>query len=213
MQNYDQTYQSTDDYFGDVSPLLTAHTGEIKPGGHVLDIGVGQGRNALALAAQGFRVTGIDTSAEAIEQCRVAATVRGLDIELHQVDVFDHHATEPYDAVLCFGLMQVLSRRDNASLIHRIFDWTEPGSVLFLTTWHVDDPSYDHIRDSWEKAALHSFVSPTGECRTYMARNAMRDLFRKWRSVQYKESLGPLHRHGESDEHQHGNIEMVAVRR
>jgi 2-polyprenyl-3-methyl-5-hydroxy-6-metoxy-1,4-benzoquinol methylase len=213
MENYDQTYKSTDDYFGDVSSLLAAHMGEIKPGGHVLDIGVGQGRNALALAAQGFRVTGIDTSAKAIEQCRAAASAQGLDIELHHVDVFDHQATGPYDAILCFGLMQILSRGDNASLIHRIYDWTHPSSALFLSAWHVDDPSYDRIRDSWEKSALHSFVSPDGEYRTYMARNSVRDLFRKWNVVHYNECLGELHRHGEGEEHQHGDIELVAVRR
>ena len=213
MHSYDQTYQATNDYFGDVSPLLATHKGEIKPGGRVLDIGVGQGRNALALAAQGFRVTGIDTSAEAIEQCRSAAAAKGLDIELHHVDVFDHHDAEPYDAVLCFGLMQILSRGDNASLVHRIFEWTSPASVFFLTAWHVDDPSYDRIRDTWEKVALHCFVSPEGEYRTYMGRNVIKDIFRKWNAVHYEEGLGPLHRHGEGEEHQHGNIEMVAVRR
>jgi len=213
MHDYDQSYQNTDDYFGDVSPLLTTHLEAIRPGGRVLDIGVGQGRNALFLAERGFQVTGIDTSAVAIDQCRADAKSRGLELDLRHTDVFDHHTDEPYDAVLCFGLMQLLSRGDNASLVHRIYQWSHAGSALYLTAWHVDDPSFDRISDTWEKVALHSFRNPDGEYRTYLARNVIKNLFRPWRILHHQEDVGAAHRHGSGEEHQHGDIELVAVRR
>ncbi len=115
--------------------------------------------------------------------------------------------------MFCFGLMQILSRGDCASLVHRIFASTSAGSALFLTAWHVDDPSFERISETWERVALHSFRSPEGEYRTYLARGVIRNLFRNWRTVHYHEGLGPSHHHGEGEEHRHGDIEFVAVRR
>jgi 2-polyprenyl-3-methyl-5-hydroxy-6-metoxy-1,4-benzoquinol methylase len=51
-----------------------------KPG-RALDVAMGQGRNALWLAAQGWAVTGFDSSPVAIDEARKEAAKRGLQIE------------------------------------------------------------------------------------------------------------------------------------
>src|SRR5262245_4276900 len=53
---------------------------DLRPG-RALDIGMGQGRNALFLASAGWKVTGIDISDEGIRQAREAAAKRKLSIE------------------------------------------------------------------------------------------------------------------------------------
>jgi cyclopropane fatty-acyl-phospholipid synthase-like methyltransferase len=213
MNEYDAAYEGTQGYFGAPSPLLTEHLDLIPEGARVLDIGVGQGRNAMLLAERGCSVTGIDPSSASIEQTAAAAAAAGVEMELFRLPAHDYFSEEKYDVVLCFGLMQILSRADCASLVHRIYDWTRHGSVLYLTAWHVDDPSYDRISDAWEKVGLHSFRSPDGEYRTYLARGVIRNLFRSWKTVHHHEGMGALHRHGDGEEHRHGDIELVAVRR
>lgn len=49
--------------------------------GLALDVAMGQGRNAIYLASQGWRVTGIDISDEGLRQAREAAAARKLSIE------------------------------------------------------------------------------------------------------------------------------------
>jgi SAM-dependent methyltransferase len=56
-----------------------------KPG-LALDVAMGQGRNALYLASQGWRVTGIDISDEGIRQAREAAAARKLTLEAINAD-------------------------------------------------------------------------------------------------------------------------------
>ncbi|MFD0330767.1 class I SAM-dependent methyltransferase [Streptacidiphilus monticola] len=43
------------------------------PGRRVLDLGCGTGRHSVALAARGFRVTGIDVNGRSLRQARAAA--------------------------------------------------------------------------------------------------------------------------------------------
>ena len=51
------------------------------PRGRALDVACGAGRNALFLAAKGFRVTALDISSVALDRGRRAALERGLTIE------------------------------------------------------------------------------------------------------------------------------------
>ncbi|MEJ3747547.1 class I SAM-dependent methyltransferase [Actinomycetes bacterium KLBMP 9797] len=67
--------------------------------GHVLDVGVGAGRTALALQSRGAPVTGLDISAGAIEVCRA----RGVR-DLVRATVAQHAAAgRRYDTFLLLG--------------------------------------------------------------------------------------------------------------
>jgi SAM-dependent methyltransferase len=55
--------------------------------GAALDVGMGQGRNALYLASQGWKVTGVDISDEGLRQARAAATRQGLKLETIEADI------------------------------------------------------------------------------------------------------------------------------
>ena len=58
---YDEYYQ-TENLFGAPYPELLTFYSAIKQKGKLLDLGCGQGRDAIALAKIGFEVTGIDYS-------------------------------------------------------------------------------------------------------------------------------------------------------
>jgi 2-polyprenyl-3-methyl-5-hydroxy-6-metoxy-1,4-benzoquinol methylase len=48
-----------------------------KPG-HALDVGMGNGRNSIALAQAGWQVTGFDIASLGVEQARAKAAQLGL---------------------------------------------------------------------------------------------------------------------------------------
>src|SRR5574340_344140 len=81
-----------------------------------LDCSCGIGTQALALARLGFRVTGSDVSARAIERARNEAHARGLDARFYQADM-RHLAEVPgadFDAVISMdnALPHLLSVED-----------------------------------------------------------------------------------------------------
>jgi len=83
----------------------------LQPGVRVLDAGCGPGRHALALAARGIEVVGIDLSVEFIALAREGAAERHVDnarFEVHDVRALPFDAE--FDAVIClceggFGLL------------------------------------------------------------------------------------------------------------
>jgi len=213
MSEFDELYSQNPDYFGaEPHPLLKQFAGQIPAGGRVLDIGVGQGRNALPLARLGVPVIGIDTSATSIQLVREMAGRENLPVTLWHGSYMDYQPDEPLAAVACFGLLQILPRHAIASLLFRLQQWTQPGGLLFLTTWHVDDPDYDRVRDSWQEVNRHSFRHTDGRFRTFLGRGEILDLLIGWRVIHLWEGLGPEHRHADGPAERHGEVEVVAVK-
>ncbi len=72
------------------SKLLQYAIGDRKPG-NAVDLGMGEGRNAVFLAAKGWQVTGVDISPEAVKQAqaRAAAARVNIDSITDDLDHFD----------------------------------------------------------------------------------------------------------------------------
>lgn len=63
------------------SPWIVRGAAWIRPGGTVLDLACGSGRHLRWLAARGFRVTGVDRDAAAVEPLRALAEIVVADVE------------------------------------------------------------------------------------------------------------------------------------
>ncbi len=82
-----------------------------RPGATVLDVGCGQGTQALRLALAGCRVTAIDPSADLLQLCSEAAIANQLDVELLEggiEDLGELCGGRTFDLVCCHGVMMYL---------------------------------------------------------------------------------------------------------
>ena len=82
--------------------FLVRTTG-LRPGGRVLDVCCGSGRHALPLAQRGYRVTGLDVSAEAIAHARRAAEDDGIPVDLRVGDMRTLPTDVQVDLAICMG--------------------------------------------------------------------------------------------------------------
>lgn len=102
--------------------------------GRALDIGMGEGRNALFLATQGWEVTGFDISDVAVRLAREAAQKRGLKLDaiVADVDRFDY-GQQRWDLVVGMYMHAMITR--NAQ---KIIESLKPGGLVVVEGFHRD---------------------------------------------------------------------------
>ena len=91
--------------------------GQVEAGARVLDVGCGQGTQALRLAAGGCTVTGVDPSSELLGILAAAAASAGLEIELVRGDLDGLDAVlghRRFDLVCAHGVLMYLEDRAGA---------------------------------------------------------------------------------------------------
>jgi SAM-dependent methyltransferase len=100
--------------------------------GRALDIGTGEGRNAIWLAGQGWRVTAVDFSPVAIARAHELADARGLIVDWVTADVRDYEPeTGGFDIVVVAYLHLPASERA-AVLAHATRALARGGRVLVV---------------------------------------------------------------------------------
>ena len=120
-----------------------------KPGGPVVELGVGTGRIAVPIAESGTHVIGVDSSTGMIEACRLRAEAAGVDIDLRLGDFRDPPVdpAEGIQAVLCpfrsyLHLPDDSARRHALQSAHRLL--TQGGRLVF----DVFEPKPDDIAET-----------------------------------------------------------------
>lgn len=98
-QEWDDRYGTEDRLWsGHVNGSLAAETAALVPGS-ALDVGCGEGADAIWLAEHGWRVTAVDISGVAVERGRAEAERRGLAIDWRAGDFPAEVAGAAFDLV------------------------------------------------------------------------------------------------------------------
>lgn len=96
---YDKYYQE-ENLFGNAYPELLDFFDQLKTKGKLLDVGCGQGRNAIPLAQLGFDVCGIDHSHVGIEQMQASAKLMGVNLISEVTDIYRYNHFDQFDIIL-----------------------------------------------------------------------------------------------------------------
>jgi SAM-dependent methyltransferase len=97
----------------------------------ILDLGCGDGSISRSLLASGNRLTLVDFSEAMLERARAGAPT-GAEVEFVQADVLEYAPSQPYDAVLCVGVLAHVP--DVGQVIARAADALVPGGLCVLQT-------------------------------------------------------------------------------
>jgi thioredoxin reductase/SAM-dependent methyltransferase len=126
---------------GDPNPhLVTVSAGLAR--GRALDLGAGEGGDAIWLAEQGWSVTAVDLSAVALERGRDEAGRRGaevagrIDWQVHDILEWEP-PSRAFDLVSVHFLHLVQAERDRA--LRRCADAVAPGGTLLVVGHHPAD--------------------------------------------------------------------------
>jgi tellurite methyltransferase len=135
---WDNIYRKNKGYVFGKEParFLVENLGQLKLG-RVLDIAMGEGRNAVFLAKKGFDVVGVDISEVAIRKARRLARENKVRISTVSADLNKYQiAPESYDVIMVFYYLQ-------RSLAAQIVRGLKPGGVLLFETHTLEQAKRD----------------------------------------------------------------------
>ncbi len=127
---WDQRYSRPTFIFGKSPAEFLAENYQYIPyEGTVLDMGMGEGRNAVFLAQKGYKVTGVDISSVAVKKSYLLAQEFGVKIK-GVVSSLKNYKIPPesFDAIVCFYFV-------DRSLIENIKTWLKPGGILIYEAY------------------------------------------------------------------------------
>jgi tellurite methyltransferase len=138
------------------------------PKGDVLDVAMGNGRNAVFLAGNGFQVEGVDLSRKAVDAALDAAERAGVRITAGIADleagfVIKKHS---YDVIVCFHFL-------HRPLIPLLKQGLRRNGMIVYETYIVDQARFGRPRNP-DHLLKH---------------NELLDLFRDFRCLRYHEGI------------------------
>lgn len=143
---WNERYRAATVWSGQPNEALVAHVPDRparEPGASApearptaLDLGCGEGADALWLASRGWSVVGVDWAGVALDRARSAAAESGLDARFEEGDVTDRAFLSGLSATGTFDLVTVgflhPEPEDRATMFAHLAGLVAPGGNLFV---------------------------------------------------------------------------------
>ena len=136
QERWNHKYDTDNYLFGrDPIPFLKDHI-DLLPKGKALDLAMGEGRNGVYLATQGFEVTGVDISETGLHKAQALASEKGVPLTTLLADLEQYEIPpNTFDVIICTYYLQ----RD---LFPKIAAALKPGGMVLIETYTMDHLQY-----------------------------------------------------------------------
>jgi tellurite methyltransferase len=193
---YDSRYQSKTNYW-DFKPSSMAYKVlELAPPLNrelrLLDIGCGEGGNAIFFAKNGYDVTCFDLSSVGIEKTKENALKHNVAIHAYQQDINTFESTEKFDIIFSSGTLQYLSPNRREFFIDNLKNNTNVNGLHVLHTFVKKPfialaPDAEPQESLWDSGQLLYF-------------------YRDWKTENFIEEIKPCNSSGVPHEHVHNRL-------
>lgn len=162
VADYDKRYNTEEYYWGlkpnricyDIMKILPP----IKPY-RVLDIGCGEGKDAVFFAKCGYAVTAFDISKQGIEKAKRLAEYNQVEVGLFQADLYDYRPDAEYDIIFSSGVLHFLPQTARKELCDSLKSHTADSGINAMNVF-VQKPfinrAPDRTRDEEKRHPWHS---------------------------------------------------------
>ena len=114
----------------------------------VLDVGCGQGRDALFIARLGHSVTAVDLSPSGISDLQNDATVEGLAIQTVVTDIRDYRTRRRFDVILIDRTLHILGAEERKAVLQKLLGLSKHGGYILIADERSNMPAFKAVLDA-----------------------------------------------------------------
>ena len=147
--DYDVLYAKTTNALGEPTKIFVDFFATLpKTPLRVIDVGCGQGRDAVFIARLGHSVLGVDLSPNGIRDLKAAAKQENLDISGVVADITDFKPDEPFDIVLIDRTLHMLDKPARLGALHNLLPFVKPDGWLLIADETKNIPDFVDLLDA-----------------------------------------------------------------
>ena len=165
--NYEKWYEGDGYYWGLEPGKFLEELIRLCPpssGKTVLDIGCGEGKDAVYMAEKGYDVTAFDLTQSGIQKALRLAEKRNVTIDAYVDDINTFQTEKQFDMVYSTGTVQYLFEENKKAFFEKISQITKPDGIVFINVF-VEKPFLE-LPPDWDKEEK---MWRSGELFTYFA--------------------------------------------
>ena len=164
---YEELYRG-DGYFWGTEPAdFLDKLIALKPAGAgttVLDIGCGEGKDAVWMAQKGYDVTAFDLTGSGIRKTLRLAEERGVKIRAFTADINDFSIDERFDIIYSTGTVQYLWDENIPGFFEKVKRMTKPHGLNYFNVFVEKPflelpPDWDREEKMWKTGALFTYYA------------------------------------------------------
>ena len=177
---YDKDYSKDDYYWGkdptllckETLELIKIHSIKIK---NVIDIGTGEGRDAVHFAKQNYDVTATDISKPGLNKAKKLAEENNVHIETFQEDVSELRLEKNYDLIFSAGTLQFVNPEKRDKVFANYKEKTNIDGINAISVF-VEKP-FLSLPPDWEET---EFMYESGDLLKY---------YKDWEILSFTENI------------------------
>jgi len=166
MKNpYDERYLQEGYYWGLKPSRMCYKVLEMMPPDRplkLLDVGCGEGRNAVFFARNGYRVTAFDLSLKGVEKTKKYAERVGVRVNVFQADVNKYLLDDDYDIIFSTGVLHYIPPHLRKQILENYKIHTNEGGLNVLSVFVKKPfigkaPDAEETAQTWTSGELFSY--------------------------------------------------------
>ena len=147
--NYDELYETTPWALGDPTKIFVDHFESLEKAElRVLDVGCGQGRDAIFIAKLGHTVVGVDMSPHGIAALNQMAAKDGLPIKGLVADIRKYTPDGEFDVILIDRTLHMLEQPEQIAVLTTLLAHVASGGQVLISDEKSNISGFESVLDA-----------------------------------------------------------------
>lgn len=161
MNKWEQNYKNNNNLWG-IKPenTLEIYQSLVKKG-KILDLGIGEGRNSLLFAKEGFEIEGVDISQTALIKCEKLFKNFNCKYSLfnHLIENYKFLSNN-YSLVISSWSLNFMKKTDAINIFKNAQNSIISGGIIYLGVFTQKDPQWKIYKDNYAEIENDTFYNP-----------------------------------------------------